>query len=507
MAQSKPSDKERMAALFASPSKWGEAFLSNRDGTPRKYRPYQVEDLECEATKIAHLDGRSVGKTIDLAGIVLWYAFTHPGKSILIAAPFQGQLDTIANELEYQMDSCHVLHDSIVKGKQRGLAITRKPYWEVPFTNGAQIFMRPAGTIGSAFRSLHVDFLLVDEAAWIPEQAWIALRSCLNPGGKFRVYSTPNGMRNTFYHRITQSKDWKIFRWPSWISPDWTPEHEREMEEFYGGKDTPGWQHEVAGEHGAPSFGAFSTPQVMRSVVQLKDYRKATITGSMIDDCVGETAIRERLLDALNLPGGHGTYWLGGDLGYTSDPTELVLFEEVDDVMRLLLRVHCEHVPYPALTEIIAIIDRVYTPLGIGLDRGGNGMSVVQELTSLDKYRDLRIASRLIGYDFGGTIAVGEDENGKPIKKRVKEQMTTLINEAFNSRRLELPKSDGQIEDQFCTQTYTLTENGVVYSKGNDHIVDAIRCAVLRRAQEKGDLFESEIIVMPSAVTTNIFLP
>lgn len=508
MAQSRPDDQERLREILASPYRWGEALLRNRDGTPRRYRSYQIEDLECKSVRVCHRDGRTVGKTIDLGTLILWYCFTHPGKQVLVAAPFQSQLDTIADEVEFQFDSVPTIHDSVCKGKQRGLAITRTPHWECPFTNGSKIMMAPAGNQGDAFRSLHVDFLLVDEAAWIPEKAWVAMRSCLLAGGLFRVYSTPNGMRNTFYHRITQSKDWRHFHWPSWIAPDWSPEREHEMEEFYGGKNTPGWQHEVAGEHGAPSYGAFATAQVLRASVDLKGYQKVVLNGTMIEDCDGEDAIRDRLLDALNLEGGHGTYWLGGDLGYTADPTELVLFEEVEGVMRLVLRIHCEQIPYPALTEIIALIDRVYAPAGIGLDRGGNGMSVVQELTGLDKYRDLMIASRLTGYDFGGTITVGEDDMGKPIKKRIKEQMTTLVNLAFNQRKILIPDTDAEIEDQFCTQTYTVTQNGIVYSKGNDHIVDAIRCAVLRRAQAKGETFEqekSECLLFTAC--TNIELP
>lgn len=104
---------------------------------------------------------------------------------------------------------------------------------------------------------------------------------------------------------------------------------------------------------------------------------------------------------------------------------------------------------------------------------------------------------------FGGTIAVGEDEHGHPIRKRIKEHMTALINQALNARQLALPKQDHDVEDQLCTQTYVLTDHGVVYSKGNDHIVDALRCALLRRAQERGDLFDSvEVLGSLSPVTT-----
>jgi len=498
-------DEAALLEVWYSPLVWGETFLSNRDGSPREYRAYQREDLECTAPRIVHLDGRSVGKTVDLSTLVLWYAVTHPGKSALVAAPYQGHLDTIIEEVEHQLDASDVLHDSLARNAKGYPKIRRKPYFEVEFTNGAIVYFRPGGTGGNAFRSLHVDFLLVDEAAWLPEAAWKALRQCLNAGGQFRVYSTPNGLRDTTYYRITQSKEWKQFHWPSWVAPDWSPQREKELVEFYGGKDTPGWQHEVAGEHGRPTYGAFNTVQVIRSLAAIPEYRKVSISGDALADCETELQIRDRLEQVLNLAGGQGIYWLGGDLGYTSDPTEILLFEEDEknETLSLVLRIHAEQVAYPVITEVIALVDRLYGPVGLGVDRGGNGMSVVQELLGLDKYRDLHLAGRLVGYDFGGSIAVGEDDAGKLIKKRMKEHMTALINEALNGRRLVLPKQDHAVEDQLCTQTYVLSDRGVIYSKGNDHIVDAMRCALLRRAQERNEQYDAvEVHVNLSPVTT-----
>ena len=259
-----------LAEVLLNPATWGETTLCNRDGSPRRYRSYQREDLECDAARIVHKDGRSVGKTVDLATLVLWFAFTHPGKSALVAAPFQGHLDTIIEEVEYQLGESEALQGSVACKANGSPKIKRKPYFEIQFTNAAKVYFRPGGTGGYAFRSLHVDMLLVDEAAWLPETAWEALRQCLNPGGQFRVYSTPNGLRDTYYYRITQSKTWTRFQWPSWIAPDWSPEREKELVEFYGGRDTPGWQHEVAGDHGKPTYGAFNPVQVIAALSKIK---------------------------------------------------------------------------------------------------------------------------------------------------------------------------------------------------------------------------------------------
>ena len=113
----------------------------------------------------------------------------------------------------------------------------------------------------------------------------------------------------------------------------------------------------------------------------------------------------------LNLTPQTGVFWIGGDLGYTNDPTELVVFQEVDvgerKVLRLVLRLHLEHVAYPHIAQTLALLERYYTPTGIGVDNGGNGLSVVQELLTLDKYKGARAGGsphglRLRGHDPAG---------------------------------------------------------------------------------------------------------
>ena len=484
-------------------SQWGEIFLSNRDGTPRRFREYQVEDLECASKRIAHLDGRAVGKTINLSSLLLWFVSVNKGKSVLVAAPYQGHLDAIIEEVEYQLDRSDILRSGLKKRDVAHGSGKRQAYYQLTFKNGCTAYFRPAGVKGYAFRSLHVDLLLVDEAARLPERAWNALMQCLKPGGFMRVYSTPNGLRDTTYYRITESEEWTVFHWPTWIAPDWDRKRKKELLDFYGGENTSGWQHEAAGEHGMPTYGTFNVKQVMNAVTEIHEYRQVKLHGEMLEDCLTEIQVRERLENLLHLEGGHGMCWLGGDLGYANDPTELLVFEEdEDEVLWLILRVHAERVPYPAISEIIALIDTVYLPEALGIDRGGNGTAVEQDLLQLDKYAMQGFAGKLVGIDFGGTTIVGEDDAGQPIKRRTKEHMTLLINRQLNTRKFRIPSSDKEVEDQLCTHTYTLGQKGIIYKKGNDHIVDAMRCMMLARSFELDPQHVTEII-MPDLV----FLP
>ena len=169
------------------------------------------------------------------------------------------------------------------------------------------LYFRPAGVYGDAFRSLHVERVWVDEGAWLTEAAWKALRQCLKSGGRLRIYSTPNGIRNSTYFRLTSSKQFTVFRWPSWMNPNWSQQRERELVEFYGGKDTAGWQHEVVGEHGKPSYGAFIQEHLDVACQEIIEYRSVRITGDDLSGCEDNMQtfdLLEALLDLVPQAGG-----------------------------------------------------------------------------------------------------------------------------------------------------------------------------------------------------------
>lgn len=123
-------------------------------------------------------------------------------------------------------------------------------------------------------------------------------------------------------------------------------------------------------------------------------------------------------------------------------------------LLKMILRVHLEHVSYPHIAQIIALLERYYTPADIGVENGGNGLAVVQELLTLDKYKGLELEGRLKGYDFGGMTRMAV-RDGKEIKKRTKELMTSLINGALQRKQVIFPSDDLEVEDQFPPPTHT----------------------------------------------------
>ena len=516
------SDEMALAQILLDPVAFAAAFLTQLDGEtagqPMALWPHQQEDLRDGQLQVVHQDGRAVGKTVNIVVKVLHYAVTTQNGRMLVTAPNDGHVGKIIEEVEAHLLGSEFLMEMVAVDANGRHRITRKPYYQMHWKNGTIIYIRPAGPTGKSVRGLHCDKVLVDEAAWYPEPAWRALRRVLNRGGQMRAYSNPNGLRNTTYYRITTEKNsgWKVYHWPSWIVPGWTEDDTAREAQFYGGRDSAGFQHEVAGDHGAPSYAAFNLRQFQASQRKLeKLYKVVRLEGEEFESIQSVDEATDRLYGVLDgLEENRGVYWLGGDLGYTNDPSELTVWLE-DERGRLfpVLRVHNEHLPYTYQAALIAILDDHFDFAGLGLDAGSNGLAVEHILTTDDRYSGHQFAHRLETYDFGGSLTTGYDPQGRPKTQRVKEYMTSLINGRLAARTILFPvgEVDPDWEDQFCTQTYSQNQGGrLVYSKGNDHIIDSTRCAVLRKEREllkqlvdDGTLGEAEF-VMP-IVTDSVF--
>ena len=58
-----------------------------------------------------------------------------------------------------------------------------------------------------------------------------------------------------------------------------------------------------------------------------------------------------------------------------------------------------------------------------------------------------------------------------------------------------------EIEDQFTTHAYTPHDGRVVYAKGDDHIIDAVRCVLLVREQANLDQVAAETVSLVRVIT------
>ncbi|MBI3119815.1 MAG: hypothetical protein HYZ00_14065, partial [Candidatus Hydrogenedentes bacterium] len=341
--------------------------------------------------------------------------------------------------------------------------------WYFRFNNGFELWARIAGPRGINFQGMHTDWQIIDEAQELTETAWQELFQALNGTGRRWVYGVPNGLRNTFF-RMTTDQTAEQYNWPSALNPEYTPEKDAELARLYGGRTTPGYVHRVLGQHGEPMHAVFS----------LEDYLA----------CVNpDLPFTDRVLhedDPINFPRKveKGEYYLGCDLGYAKDPSEFVIYRHHAPDLTNILRLRLEGVNYKRQQSVIEALNAAYHFRGIGIDAGNNGNMMAHALKEIS----LAWCDKVHAYEFGGMIDLAPLPDGAVPRRHRKEFMTELLQRRLTEHTIIFPPIPDR-EAQYAAHTYHVNEAGrILYEKGNDHIIDADRCALLRLHEDLNDL-------------------
>jgi hypothetical protein len=430
---------------------FARAHLHDRSGGPWLVRPYQEESLESYARRKVHCDGRDVGKTTEIELIAAWASVACPNREMLIAAQCENHLYPLMDRLVRRFEGEPKLAPCLAEVK-------RTPSWHFRFSNGFVLWGRIAGPRGVNFQGMHVDWQVVDEAQEMTETAWAELYQALNGGGRRWVYGVPNGLRNTFY-RMSAMREAEQYNWPSSLNPDFTDEKDAELAQLYGGRDAPGYIHRVLGLHGAPAHGVFRLDDYLECVDDALDF---------LDVALCE---EDRFEPAAPAP---GIYYLGCDLGYARDPSEYVVYRNDGVHLVNVLRLHLRGVNYWRQQELIAALDAAYGFRMIAVDAGNNGRAVAHGLLALGAEWDKRV----LAVEFGSVEQVGVLPDGSPDRRPLKQFMTDLIARRMSERTIVFPRL-AERETQYANHTYRVgASGGIVYEKGNDHLIDADRCAL-----------------------------
>ncbi|MGI6459457.1 MAG: hypothetical protein ACOX5J_05070 [Candidatus Hydrogenedentales bacterium] len=430
-------------------------FIHDAKQRPWVARRYQEASLNSYATRKVHCDGRDVGKTAEIELIAAWASVLCPNTEMLVATQCENHLFPLMHRLLRRFQSTPHFAPGL-------LEIKRSPSWFFRFSNGFVLWGRIAGPHGMNFQGLHVDWQIVDEAQEMTEPAWAELFQALNGGGRRWVYGVPNGLRNTFY-RMTQDGAAEQYNWPSSLNPDYTPEKDAELARLYGGRGSPGYVHRVLGKHGTPAHAVFDFEAYLACVDESLDFHELHLSA---DDTF-----------SLPAPLPPGDYYLGCDLGYARDPSEFVVYRAAEPHFINVLRVHLAGVHYARQQEIITELDRACDFRRIGIDCGNSGRAVAHNLMA----QGTQWCEKVAAFEFGASIDLEPLPDGSPHRRRIKQFMTELLERRMQERSLIFPKLPDR-ESQYAGHTYSISATGdVIYEKGNDHIIDADRCAVLAR--------------------------
>lgn len=541
--------------VMEDPVLWGRAFLMDPDtGKPWELFDYQLPSARAWHQDVVHQDGAEVGKTREIVLLLLWGANTGNGGSVrnpwfLVGAPQQTHLDEIIMAIE---EHCGV--DDEERGQHNVLKYfwrrpKKTPHYLMRFWGAAgrsRIYFRPAGHDGEAFRGVHVNAGgFMDEAAKIKAKVcWTEFYRALKPGARLRVYSVPDGDNSTDYYRMTQQAKSTLkpgeagmrgFHWqkPQMPAPFWSVERKAEMVRRYGGEDTPGYQRNVLGLHGQQENPVWSWELLMRNVRDVPEYRclrllcneqsgelhrivsrvdlhqaegkkhgeehvlvdaYAPLAPFLSKDRAAIRAEIESILREAFEPLGDGLYWFGADLGFSKDPTEMVLYHQVGEQLRKVARIHAKGVSYDLQCELIHGLDKLFGfQAELGVDFGSAGTAVVQMLQRLEDYADGRYEDRLTGFNFAGAVDVIDEEgeaatvldedDGEAEEVRIpaKELATNLITARLQRADFAEPY-DAEVLDHYANHTAREGAKHRIFAKVNDHTIDADRVMMLRKA-------------------------
>ncbi|MDH4319890.1 MAG: hypothetical protein OEV73_00175 [Desulfobulbaceae bacterium] len=544
----------QLAIIGADALLWCTAFMHEPEDPdhldPYSFFDYQIESLRHDGSTV-HKCGAEVGKTREIVAWVLHRAYTTPNGSGLIAAPQQTHLDEIIEAMTDQFSWNDDLARDLVRHKKH-------PHHAFYFRNGFKVDFRPAGHDGEAFRGVHVrTFAIMDEAAKCknPKQFsefWRAMK----PTAVGRIYSVPDGDRSCEFYKLGQRAagnkeddndqgvakhlNFRLFKWAKTLMPPpyWTDERRKFYVEQYGGEDSPGYQHNVLGEDGDPENTVFPWHHLKHCIRQIDAYRCLKI---LVDSSHGEVIVtgyrcemgmahgephaipvslidtyypQATFFDADDSGQSDFTRLLrsffvavpglkrgGGDLGFSGDPTEIIVKNIIGKQERWVARLQLKHVTYDQQCQALNAMDDVYGPmesLKWGTDFGNAGSAVAHDLQGLAIYDAKEYEHRLRGFQFESTTDnVSEDgaplidnKTGKPSRITLKELATDLLVKKMQRQQLEIPP-DPDIIHYYTNHTVRMGQKHRIFRKDDDHLIDADRAQILAHimAETVEDIF------------------
>lgn len=484
---------------------------------------------------------RSVGKSLSVKVRACAFPFVHPGAEMIVTAPELVHLEPITGLIEDQFERTRTLNEMMPKGRGK---VTHRPF-QMNFLNGARIIGRIPQRDGRGVKGIHPIWLEQDEAQDWSKAGWTELRETLKrgfAGSLWRAHGVTRGIHDDFYEATQDTPDniWKVHRFPAMWRPNWTDLERREKVEQYGSREDPDYRRNVLGLHGDRTNPIFVLTQLMKNVdvddlsdFNQNEYYHVTVKKEQLE------LMDSDVLDMIDFPAGHLTYagniaerrtkpkahyWIGMDVGYTVDPSEILVFVEYrhgpkDPKTRLKLLSRISMVRLTTRQQLMAMLAAIdfYNPKVFAIDkigvggplydalqemvkaiRSGHTEKVPPEFSQFASIIEQALTNTVKGYGFSEKLLVDVDQavdvglyedalEVAGIRKNAKEYSTDVLRELVDDVRLELPY-DKDLLNQFNGATWTSTKGFDHYgrrqfSKGNDHCLDAARLMALGWAQ------------------------
>ena len=197
--------------------------------------PWQAEVLRSRDQQVLLNCSRQSGKSLITAGVAMYTALTQPGSTVLIVSKAERQAFELLEKAT-----------NLYRDTGRPIAPIKENAGEVKLANRSRIVALPGSS--ETIRGLSaLDLLVVDEAAFVPDELYMSVRPMLAVRqGRIIVLSSPFGKRGWFYqawHACELAalkgapEPWRRFRVSAdqcpRITAAWLQSERREMGEWW----------------------------------------------------------------------------------------------------------------------------------------------------------------------------------------------------------------------------------------------------------------------------------
>jgi hypothetical protein len=203
----KLTDRKLFSALrniMKSPSTFCKAVLN--------FIPfeYQVKMLDDPSKLIVACAARRVGKSLVMSAKALWFAYTKPNTSTLIVASTQRQSMLMFDKLLKFITGNTLLEESVARQTRTILE----------FKNGSRIVALPCGRTGKTLRGETADLVIIDEAAFVPEDVILSVMMPMlaTTDGSIVLLSTPWDKMHPFYAAFNDP-EWSKYQFKTEYNP------------------------------------------------------------------------------------------------------------------------------------------------------------------------------------------------------------------------------------------------------------------------------------------------
>lgn len=470
---------------------------------------------------------RSAGKTVGITGRTLQFPWAFPGEQMSLLAPEVKHIKLVVQEIEkklFHTTFCgiKIYSEMLPTGKNSG--ITRVPVFDVDWVNGSQLRSRIPNSTGAGFKGLHSTRIEIDEAQELADNAYVELIPTFmreRDRSQMRIHGVSRGIGDKF-HVFASGEDPELPFYSHMMAamyrPTWCDEERTTAIALFGGSaGAVEYIRNVFGLPGDVHNPLFVLARLMKCVIMADNdryaeyveetYLKISITEEMLSD----NSVPIQMF--IDIPGSHlgeeyRTYWGGQDVGYTRDPSEILIFGDYMEKgklkTRLLTSIHMERVSAPDQASVVRCLFEAYGPrLRYALDKSGVGLSLWQELdpesagTRATEWRTPQdVLERIKGYGFAEKVPVsfddralkrGERPEDAVVMKNTVEHALDQLRIAVDAGTIELPMDKDLINEMRGQQIQHKKDSNSLSGYVKDrkrgmHRFDALMMAFLYRS-------------------------